>query len=270
MDGIKYNLLIYCALSILSGHAFAQNTDSLKSHYDEALSLPWKQVFLDDCIGSWQDKWFLDGEKGQVLNSINGMQVYAGGELDNDASHVVLWTKHSFEGDIRIEYDFTRLDTLSTSNNVNIIYFLAQGSGEGVYDKDISQWQSLRQVPAMNIYFNHMSAFHISYAVNGAGGEEQDYVRARRYIPETGKGLQDTALMPEYINVNLFQPNVKHHLTIIKRGDTIYMNVQNSSAQRLFFFKTKDMSQTLSGRVGFRQMWGRNSCYADVKIYQLK
>ena len=38
------------------------------------------------------------------------MTLTAGPEFRNDAHHMVLWTKDSFEGDLRIEYASTRLD----------------------------------------------------------------------------------------------------------------------------------------------------------------
>lgn len=266
MRRIWLNIIILC---LLITPAVAQDKISRESEFERALSLPWKQVFTDGCTTDWQKKWFLDGEQAQLINSPEGMSFFAGKCLYNDASHAVLWTKQSFSGDIRIEYDFTRLDTLSAPNNVNIIYLLAEGSGLGEYTKDIHEWKSLRKVPSMDIYFNHMSAYHISYAVNGAGGTEKNYLRARRYIPETGKGLQGTALIPEYTNIPFFKPGVKHHITIVKYRSMIYMMVKNSERKTLYYFNTASQPDISSGRIGLRQMWKRDSRYANFTVYQL-
>lgn len=249
--------------------AVAQGNASQESEFERAALLPWKQVFADDCTTDWEQKWFLDGKQAQIINSSEGMSLFAGKCLDSDASHAVLWTKQTFSGNIRVEYDFTRLDTLSAPNNVNIIYLLAEGSGLGEYTKDIYSWRLLRTVPAMDIYFNHMSAYHISYAVNGAGEKEKNYLRARRYVPETGNGLQGTALIPEYTNIPFFEPGVKHHITIIKYSNMIYMMVNNSERKALFCFSTTGHPDIASGRIGLRQMWKRNSRYAHFAVYQL-
>ena len=44
----------------------------------------------------------------------------------------------------------------------------------------------------MSMYFNHMNTYHISYAAYGNTDEpdKHDYIRARRYMPESGNGLK--------------------------------------------------------------------------------
>jgi hypothetical protein len=49
----------------------------------------------------------------------------------------VLWTKRSFAGDVRIEYDFTRLDTALEHTSVCILYIQATGVGNGEFARDI-------------------------------------------------------------------------------------------------------------------------------------
>ena len=73
---------------------------------------------------------------------------------------MVLWTRNSFTGDLRIDYSYTRLD--DETRCVNILYIQATGYGEGQYAKDISKWNGLRRVPAMRMYFDHMHTYHIS------------------------------------------------------------------------------------------------------------
>ena len=43
-----------------------------------------------------------------------------------NASHAVLWTKQSFAGDVKIEYEYTRTD--DANQYVNILYIQATGS----------------------------------------------------------------------------------------------------------------------------------------------
>jgi hypothetical protein len=73
-------------------------------------------------------------------------------------------------------------------------------------DFSIPVWPArsdLRKVPAMATYFNHMNLYHISYAAFPPDGGQ--YIRARRYMPETGKGLDGTALEPDYYPKTLFR-----------------------------------------------------------------
>jgi len=74
---------------------------------------------------------------GTVTNSPEGMTLTAGPEFKNDAHHTVLWTKDRFEGDLKVEYEYTRLN--EASNCVTILYIQATGSGKGSYAKDITK-----------------------------------------------------------------------------------------------------------------------------------
>ena len=52
----------------------------------------------------------------------------------------------------------------------------------------------------MSEYCNHMHLLHISYAAFKIGNADpqNDYIRARRYMPGTGKGLAETDIKPDY------------------------------------------------------------------------
>jgi len=235
--------------------------------YEAALARPWRAVLADDGSGDWTEHWFLDGEKARVVNSPQGMALHAGPVPDDDASHAVLWTKRSFEGDIKVEYDYTRLDT--SHRGVNIIYLLATGSGEEPYAKDITRWNELRAVPGMGKYFRNMNTYHISYAA-GPYNEQgvstgNDYVRARRYMPAGGT-LRGTALEPDYRRTGFFLEGVPHHIVVIKSGDQLFMEVSNPDQRRLFAWKTDKFPDITEGRVGFRQMFTRNARYRNIKI----
>lgn len=139
----------------------------------------WNLIFHDDCTEDWSKLWFLDGLEASIENSDNGMHFKAGPEAANDAHHAVLWTKESFYGDMKIEFDYTRTDT--ANKYVNILYIQATGDGEGPHVEDISKWNKKREVPAMREYFENMNVFHISFAAFGNTGDGFHYVRARRY-----------------------------------------------------------------------------------------
>ena len=114
---------------------FAQS----EKYYDEFQKLASKDmklVFEDSFKKDWQKQWFKDGDIAKAVHRNGGLEVYAGDEAYNDAHHTVLWTKKEFEGNIMIEYDFTRLDS-SKHYFVNILYIQATGSGQGEYAKDI-------------------------------------------------------------------------------------------------------------------------------------
>jgi hypothetical protein len=244
-------------------------TSELRNTFTELKNQSWKTVFEDDFTNSWQKNWMLDGKKAMLKNGKNGLLFKAGSTPASDADHAVLWTKQSFEGNLRIEFDFVRKDT--ATKFVNILYLFAEGSGVGVYNKDISTWNELRAIPAMKTYFDHMSAYHISFAAfeNNNTIATEDYIRARRYRPETGKGLEGTALKPEYGRTGFFKLGIKHHITIIKSGKTIYMQVENKHQKALYHWPLTDSDDLHSGRIGLRLMGSRISEFSNFKVGSL-
>lgn len=139
----------------------------------------WQLKMSDDCTDNWKSNWFLDGEIAKVENSEKGMHLQAGPEFGNDAHHMVLWTKQSFQGDVKIEFEYARTD--NETRAVNILYIQATGKEDGEFVKDISHWNHLRTVPSMRTYFNNMKTLHISFAAFPNNEETQDYIRVRRY-----------------------------------------------------------------------------------------
>lgn len=239
-------------------------------HYEERFDAlnqrPWRVLFQDSGRDAWPQKWFLDGEKSAVTNTPQGMEIVAGAVPQQDSSHTVLWTRQNFEGDLKIEYDFTRLDK-TTTNSVNILYIQATGSGLSPYDKDIALWCDLRREPAMPCYFDHMNSYHISYAV--ADGASDDYLRGRRYVPETGRGLKGTALTPEYTRTGLFLRNVTYHITVLKIGKELIMKVEGGGQHQTFYFDATPFAPITEGRIGLRLMATRASRFANFVVYGL-
>jgi len=247
----------------------AKTMDNAKA-FEELKNLKWKKVFEDNFKSSCQKNWFLDGEKAQLKTSKNGLLFKAGPTPASDADHSVLWTKQSFDGDIRIEFDFTKKD--EATKFVNIIYLFAEGSGVGEYHKDITKWNELRKIPAMKTYFEHINAYHISFAAyeNDNNIPTEDYIRARRYLPERGKGLSGTDLKPDYLRTGLFKTNEKYHITIIRKGDDIFMKTQNADKEYLCHWKTNEFPPLNSGRIGLRLMGSRVSEFGNFKVFDLK
>ena len=231
--------------------------------YEATNRQSWKTVFFDSGTENWKDKWFLDGEVGKVSTGPSGMTLTAGPEFKNDAHHMVLWTKGTFAGDLKIEYDYTRLD--SETRCVNILYIQASGSGKAPYVKDISAWNELRRVPSMRTYYNNMNTYHISYAAFPNNEDTTSYIRGRRYMPNKN-GLKGTELKPDYYPEGLFEPGVPHKVAVIKKEKDILLRVQNPDGVRYFRMTNADLPPVTEGRIGLRHMFTRSSRYSNFRV----
>lgn len=247
---------------LMFSQAYASEKTSEQS-FQEALGNPWKQVFLDAGHENWRAQWFMDGRIGKVSNHPEGMVLEAGPEFKNNEHHIVLWTKKSFEEDLKIEFDYTRLD--DETRCVNIIYIQATGSGIPPYHEDIYQWKNLRDTPSMEMYYKHMHTYHISFAAFPNNNSTTSYLRARRYLPESQK-LKGTDLEPTYSPEGLFEKGVPHHLTIIKLNREILVQIKNPSKTFHAVFGTQSLPEIQNGRVGIRHMFTRSARYKNFSI----
>ncbi len=265
---MKISILMYVSLSVflIAGCTAQETNNREKEAFQKAEMTDWEEVFFDSCTGDWKEKWFLDGRVASVSNYKLGMQLSAGPQFKNDAHHMVLWTKESFHGDLKIEFDYTRLDF--ETRCVNILYIQASGSGKGPYKRDISEWNQYRQVPAMRMYFDHMHAYHISFAAFPNTGDERiSYIRARRYMPEKN-GLKGSELKPDYYPEGLFVPGEPHKICVIKKERDIFMKVSNAEQNYYCHFINSELPVIEEGRIGLRLMFTRSSRFANIKIYQ--
>jgi hypothetical protein len=237
--------------------------DAAGKAFELACKGTWQEGFTDDCTANWTDQWFLDGEIGTVETGEDGMTLTAGPEFKNDAHHMVLWTKESFNGDLKIEYDYVRQD--DENRCVNIIYIQATGGGHTGFDKDISKWSDKRKVPSMRTYFNNMHTYHISYAAFGNDGKSNtSYIRGRRYMPQ--RGLRGSELKPEYASETLFAKGVKHHITIVKKGREIHMRIENPDEVVYCYMENETFPVITEGRIGLRHMFTRSATYKNFTV----
>ncbi|MEM6332997.1 MAG: DUF1961 family protein [Planctomycetota bacterium] len=236
--------------------------------FNQLASGEWVEQFHDPCTDDWTSRWTLDGRHATLTHSPDGMNFQAGPVNGDDAHHAVLWTRQTFQGDLKIEYDYTKTD--ERTENVTILYIHATGSGQDPFDADISTWAHLREVPSMRLYFNHMHAYHISYAVNATVNDDPtaDYIRLRRYMPDLGQGLKGTDLGPDHFNTGLFKPHQPHKITIIKQADQLAMRVENDEQTRVFIWHTDALPPLDQGRIGLRHMYTRSARYRDFRVSQ--
>ena len=237
-----------------------------KARFQELSRAEWQQVLFDPCTSSWQESWFLDGRRATVTNGSDGMTFTAGPTAGDDSCHAVLWTNESFEGDLKIEYEYTRTDR--AIRYVTILYIQATGSGDAEHPKDIAAWSELRAEPSMRLYFNDMNTYHISYAAFDTTNDdpERDYIRARRYMPDAGGGLAGTELKNEYARTGLFKTGVPYRITVIKKGKELFLHVEGDGREQLCHFRGEHLPPILEGRIGLRHMYTRGARYRDFRV----
>lgn len=228
-------------------------------------SRKWNLVFKDKGTKNWNKNWTLDGLIASIENTKKGMHFAAGPEARNDAHHAVLWTKESFAGDIKIEYDYTRTD--DENKWVNILYIQATGDEEGAFEKDISKWSKKREVPSMRTYFENMNALHISYAAFGNAGDGTYYVRARRYPKPNNESFKVTVVNPSYDQEGYIKSGQTYHITAIKSEGKLFFKMESKDGEELFTWDLSGIEPITQGRVGLRHMYTRSARYKNFKIY---
>jgi len=224
----------------------------------------WAEAFADDGCGDWRTNWFLDGDTATVENTPTGMILRAGPNAADNGDSMVLWTRQAFVGDLKIEYEFTRLD--QAVEGVNIIYLKATGTGEAPYEKDILAWASLRHRALMSMYFSHMNALHISYAVN-LPESGTDYIRARRYPTPPGVPFQKATEIEEtFANTGLFKPEVPYEISVVNVGASLVFGVRGDGREARFEWNVSAFPLLSEGRIGIRLMPTRASRIRNFKV----
>ncbi len=242
---------------------------SVEAQFQKLNNGNWHQELLDHGDKNWREHWLTDGLVGTIENTPQGMHVKAGPEAENHAHHFVVWSKQSFTGDIKVEFEYTRTD--NAVRYVTILYLLATGEGTPGFDKDIMNWATYRQEPYMRHYFNNIDTYHISYAAYGITNEdaEKDYIRARRYMPLLNKGLKGTALEGDSFGTGLFKTGVPHKITVIKKGHELWMKVVNNTQSKVLKWDTTSHPDITEGRIGLRHMYTRSALYRNFSVSTL-
>jgi hypothetical protein len=240
-----------------------------ESQFKKMNNAAWQQVLFDSGDKNWREHWVVDGLIGTIENTPEGMHVKAGPEANNHSHHLVVWTKKSFAGDIKVEYEYTRTD--NQVRYVSILYLLATGEGTPTFDKDIMNWADYRREPYMRHYFDNMNTYHISYAAFGMTNNdaEKDYVRARRYMPLANKGLKGTDLKGDSFNTGFFKTGVPHRITVIKKGHQLWMKIANKDKTQFYQWDTTSHPAIYDGRIGLRHMFTRSAIYKNFTVLTL-
>lgn len=267
---IPVSCIFLVALMILPHECLASESGEQARHrYASLKDDPgWQRVFFDAGSELWSEQWMLDGEQAALTNSESGLIFTAGQEEWNPDSHAVLWTRNSFKGDIKIEYDYTKLDSINKW--VNILYIQASGIDSVPYARDIAEWSELRNTSYMKTYFNNMNLVHISYAAYGKndGDVAADYIRARKYPVSPGAVFaNDTVIKPDYFPSGLFRTGQKCHISVIKSGEELFFYVTNPAGDHLFSWKSAKFLAVHEGRIGLRHMWLKSSKYENFTVY---
>jgi len=263
-------LFFFCYLLASFFPVFSQSSDATQQLFTELNTLPWEKIDTTLNSSNWQNHWRVDGYRADIRETSSGLLFCAGPVAYDNGSHAVLWTKESFSGALKIEFDYTWVDDISRF--VNIIYIQATGIGTPPYLEDIHQWDSLRTVPTMSKYFRNMNAYHISFAAFGVENDDKefDYVRARRYpVSPGGNFSRDTALKPDYFRTGLFKPGIRYHVTIIKRDNHLLMQVLDADTEKYFYWDTSSFPAIESGKVGIRHMYTRCAIYQNFTLSRL-
>lgn len=250
---------------VLTFICLCANTDKIISSKNADVKQDWALVFNDNCTQDWTKSWTLDGLIATVEHSKEGMHFKAGSEAYNDAHHAVLWTKDSYSGDVKIEFDYIKTD--DENRFVNILFIQATGDEEGVHEKDISKWKKKREIPAMRAYFENMNTFHISYAAFGNKGDDFYYVRSRRYPIAKGQPFNSSVVQPYYDKQGFFEKGKKYHITALKTTDTLSFKMENDGNVETFQWDISKVKPIQEGRIGIRHMHKRSAIYKDFKIY---
>jgi hypothetical protein len=232
-----------------------------------------KILFEDSMMDDWQKNWFLDGQKAIVLHNCDGLFFSGGSVTKNEdpenyhAHHTVLWTKQIFEGDIRITYEMTRVDSSDYGNT--LLYIQAQGIGKEPYLKDIGEWNKLREIPAMSLYFENMDLISLSFREN---------LRCKRYPwkDPNGEWYPKRGLIEPMVDYNGIIPGKKYSVEVEKRKNSVTLRLYDGVTKEKLSDYTWDTTKVpeelnpiQKGRIGLRHMSTKQFIYRNFKVERL-
>jgi hypothetical protein len=234
-----------------------------------------KVLLEDPMTGDWRENWFLDGKKATLRNTKDGLFFSAGtvtksdDSLEYHAHHAVLWTQKEFEGDIRISYEMTRID--SSDYGTTLLYIQARGIGMPPYVEDISAWNGLREIPNMGTYFTYMDLLSLSFREN---------LRCKRY-PWQDENLEwypGKGLIEPMVDYGKILPGKTYLVEVEKRAASLRLRLVEKEKGRIMIdhsWNTDNIAdgiapkQLQKGRIGLRQMSTRQFIYRNFELERL-
>ncbi len=237
-------------------------------------------LFEDTMTGDWRDHWFLDGKKGELTQDENGLHIQADTEPNIwqrrgespemrerfDSYHMVLWTQQEFEGEIGVSYEMSR----TSEGFTFLLYMLAQGVGWGEYAEDITEWNELRDIARMNLYFGGMNLTCVTF---------RNQIRLRRYpwMDEEGEGFTDN-LIGEMLDYDQLPVGNTYKVDVELRTETLRIrmeevgnpeNVLDRTFTRIDDLDPRRPAPSTRGRIGLRHMIGTGVRYRNFQVRQL-
>lgn len=261
-------------LFLISCTGGPENPDAAKPAAPEAKEKPSKVLFEDDMMGDWREQWFLEGKKATLEHRDEGLY-FSGGTVtkamdreEYHAHHAVLWTKQVFEGDIRITYEMTRVDTSDYGNT--LLYIQAQGLGNDEYPEDISRSSPSRDISAMDKYFSYMNLISLSFREN---------LRCKRYPlrDENGEPYPQGVIEPIVDYIGMI-PGKRYRVDVEKRAESMRLQLSDAESGEKYTDQTWDLTliddriepkTVTKGRIGLRHMSTKQFIYKDFKVERL-
>lgn len=230
----------------------------------------WDLVWTDSGAENWSEDWLLFGspDRISVTNSPGGMTLRAGDGTDAKADHAILWSRRSFAGDLRVEWDYTVLDRYSSvvppGGYCSALLLYGHGIGSAEAPADLLAWSpQARQADTSGRTMSETtSGLQLNYAF--VGDPRGNRVRLR-----VNPGYR---LGAESAETDFFEVGVPYHVAIEKHQATLSITVTESRSSRVFSTRFDDplLHQHSNGRIGFRNMNRRESVYANIRVYEAR
>ena len=225
---------------------------------------PWVLKFSDPAgtPGAAVTKYFKDGSVGTVSYTAGGLDINAPNRVGGPT---VVWTKTSFSGDIKVEFDYKRLDIPRVGVSEASLLVL-NGWGlttvcrvdNTVHPLDIRTWA--RPVATYAFYQYCMTNQTVGFDNLDGGTIQRTTVRQN-------PGYHDMATIIR----PMLQSGVYYRVTATRIGNTLTAVVKRgttavASVTAILNPSLPGSQVSRLGYVGFRQINGRHAAYRNIKI----
>jgi len=227
-------------------------------------ALPWVLKFSDTTAtpGAAVTKYFKDGSVGTVSYTTGGLDINAPNRV---GGATVVWTKTSFSGDIKIEFDYKRLD-IPRAGVSEASLLVLNGWGlttvcrvdNTVHPLDIRTWA--RPVATYAFYQYCMTNQTVGFDNLDGGTIQRTTVRQNPGYHDMATIIRPMLQSGVYYRVTVTR--IGYTLTaVVKRGATAVASVTGILNPSLAGSQVSRL-----GYVGFRQINGRHAVYRNIKI----